>query len=257
MDTAWIQIMEQQRRLKLDFGQTCTHYAIVALLLVIPCLSAYDLCSLYIFHNYKGVQSGSEICQLGLPFLLFAIFIFFIQIHTLKFKEIKVNHSEEQFKEVVERTAKQLEWRIEKSEGDFVRARRGGDYWDGDTGEMITIIRTDHNILINSICDPDNRPSFTWFASNGKNVKVFLQNLKAVINGIPESPGVPEKPEKEWSISKILTRIILYPLCIGLIILSVVMLIHSGSGAIYFIITSGLALTYLYSDLSMIFKKSK
>ena len=45
-------------------------------------------------------------------------------------------------------------------------------------GERITIIRDNNKILINSICDPDNRPSVSSWGQNRKNVNAFKKRIK-------------------------------------------------------------------------------
>ena len=174
MGDDWIAVMQKEKRLKLDVSDTFTHYAIVVALLIVPCVILYDLSSLYIFHNYTGNDSAIEMCEEGLPWIILAIIACLIQIRALRFREFRIKQSVANFNEAVERTAKQLEWRIEKNNSHFARARRGWN-WEGSWGEMITIIRTDDCFLINSICDPSQRPSFTSYVWNRKNVKKFFK----------------------------------------------------------------------------------
>ncbi|UPZ15881.1 hypothetical protein [Flavobacterium humidisoli] len=65
-----------------------------------------------------------------------------------------------------------------------------------------------------------------------------------------------EKLEKEWSGSKILTRIFTYPFCLALILFGIFGMIPDGH---FFIAIPMLAIVgvYLYSDLKMIFKERK
>ncbi|TLF39753.1 hypothetical protein [Maribacter aurantiacus] len=63
-----------------------------------------------------------------------------------------------------------------------------------------------------------------------------------------------KKIEKEWSWSKIITRLIMYPLSIFLIIVNVLFIIPKGQ-FILTIISLGLVGVYLYTDLKILMRK--
>jgi len=63
-----------------------------------------------------------------------------------------------------------------------------------------------------------------------------------------------KKPEKEWTLKKIITRILMYPFCIGLILFAVLYLFPKGKIilAIGSLVISGM---YLYADLKILIGK--
>lgn len=63
-----------------------------------------------------------------------------------------------------------------------------------------------------------------------------------------------EPPEKEWTFSKIMTRLFLYPFCIGLFSLGIYLLI-SGNQYILMIPCLMIPVFYFYVDLKILFKK--
>lgn len=62
------------------------------------------------------------------------------------------------------------------------------------------------------------------------------------------------KPKKEWSLKKIITRLLLYPFCIGLILFAIFYLFPKGK-IILGIISLGIAGMYLFSDLKILIGK--
>jgi hypothetical protein len=259
MTEKWIHTMQQTKRLKLSWWDSVNHFFIVPFLLFIPALTVYSLYQIYISHTYTGVRTASEMMWVNFPWIAPAILFYFIQKRALKFKEIKINNTAENFKEAVKRTARQLEWNIENCNIHFARTFRPWS-WTGSWGEMITIIRTDNSILINSICDPNKPSSVTSCGWNKKNVNIFLANLNDVVSGVPEKIIEEEKlPANEWTFKRTLLRIIIYPFCVFLIVLGVYMIIEpvnyrtpsAGLGAIV------IATVYLYSDLKILLMKKQ
>ncbi len=249
--------MKKNKRLKLTTIQTLTHYGIVLLLLFIVCLSGWSLIEIYVTNTYPGVRTADELIRSSLPFLLLAILFAFIQHRRLKFKEVNLTITEEQFQEAVERTAKELEWRIDKNNKAFFRAFRPWN-WTGIGGEMVSIIKGKDHLLVNSICNPDSMSSVASYGWNRKNVKTFLKNLTDVLNNKPAEIKI-EKVINEWSVKRVVIRILAYPFCIFLIVLGVYMVLQpltirtviSGLGAMT------LAIIYLYSDIKILKTKNK
>jgi|GEM_PF-894432 len=65
-----------------------------------------------------------------------------------------------------------------------------------------------------------------------------------------------EKPENEWSTSKIFTRLFTYPFCLALILVTIFGMIPDGKFVLA-IPLMAIVGVYLYSDLKMIFNKNK
>jgi hypothetical protein len=105
----------------------------------------------------------------------------FIQTNGLKFKEIKIGYNEQEFSEAVDLTVKQLKWEIERNDNQIFRAYRPWN-WTASWGEMITIIKHEGKLLINSICDLNKRSSVVSWGWNKKNIETFKANLLSVIS---------------------------------------------------------------------------
>ena len=124
--------MKKSKRLKLTNLQTLTHYGCVMFLLLIVSLTVWSLIEIYVTKTYTGVRTASELINISLPFLLLAVILFFVQHRRLKFKEFTVTFTDEQFQEAVERTAKELSWKIDRNNKSFFRAYSWN--WGGSWG---------------------------------------------------------------------------------------------------------------------------
>jgi uncharacterized membrane protein YcjF (UPF0283 family) len=252
-----INIMKSDKRLRLSFGQTLTHYGIVLFMLFIVVLSGKSIIEIYLLHTYSGTESTEELILNSLPFLGLAITFSIIQYRRLRFREINISYTDHQFQEAIKRTTSDLGWKIENNNKDLFKAYRpwsGGSY-----GEMITIIKEKDGLLINSICDPNSMSSIASFGWNKRNVNFFLRNLNETIQNITASQKVEEViSKKEWTLKKILIRLFAYPFCLFLIFFGVYMILKpltirtiiAGVGAIV------AATFYLYSDLKIIVTNS-
>ncbi|MGY5850919.1 hypothetical protein [Salegentibacter sp. F14] len=75
--------------------------------------------------------------------------------------------------------------------------------------------------------------------------------------GNPSLAAPPESEidsSKEWTLAKILLRVILYPFCLGLIYISITMILPSDK-PFYALLGIGVGLSYLVADLRISFKK--
>lgn len=257
MKSEWVPIMKKNKRLKLTTIQILTHYGIVLLLLFIVSLTGWSLIEIYLTNTYTGVPTADELIKTLLLLILLAVFFAFVQHRRLYFKEIHVTYTDEQFQEAIERTVKDLEWRIEKNDNTFFRAIRPWN-WTGSWGEMVTIIKDKDRLLINSICDPDHISSVASYGWNRKNIKIFLKNLIDVLDNRPAEIKI-EKEIKEWSLKRIVIRFFAYPFCLFLIGLGFYMIFNpvnwksqgAGLGAI------AVACLYLYSDIKILVTRNK
>lgn len=75
--------------------------------------------------------------------------------------------------------------------------------------------------------------------------------------GNPSLAAPPESEidySKEWTLAKILLRVILYPFCLGLIYISITLILPSDK-PFYALLGIGVGLSYLVADLRILFKK--
>jgi len=258
MQNEHIQEVQKGKRLKLRLSDKIFHYLVVPFLLTVPALHVYSLFQIYVSHTYTGISTTSELILSASPWIVAAILSYSIQRRALKFREVKINHTGDDFKEAIEKTAEQLEWQIEKCTTYFARAYRPGNL-TGSWGEMITIIRNDHSILINSICDP-SQPSVTSWGWNKKNVNTFLTNLQEVVNGVHTPATIEDDlPANEWTFGRTVKRIFIYPFCVFMILMGVYMLINPTDARSFFsgpgLILLGSA--YLYLDIKILRTRKK
>jgi hypothetical protein len=254
MKREWIDIMKQTKRLKLSRWHTLDHFFIVLFILFIPGLTLFSLFEIYVTETYDGVRTAEELISTAWPWIIPAIAFYFIQKKRLRFREVKAEYSDQEFQEAIERTAKEYEWQIELNNKNVFRAYRPYN-WTGSWGEMITIIKDKDRLFLNSICDPNKISSVASFGWNKRNINTFLKNLVYIKKDIPVQEKT-EKPEKEWSLKKVIVRLLAYPFCLFLIGFGVYMIANpvnwksqgAGIGAM------AIAGIYLYSDLKMIIK---
>ena len=257
MKKEWIEIMQQTKRLKLSRVQFVTHYFIVVFMLIIPAFAIPDLYEIYVTGTYDGVRTTSEIISFPLPWFVLAIAFYFIQKRRLKFREVNIDYSAQEFNEAIKRTAEEFEWIILVNSSRIFQAQRPWN-WEGSWGEIITIIKEKDRLLLNSICDPDQMSSVVSMGWNKKNINTFLKNLADVKNGI-SAQVENKKPEREWTLKKTLFRLIAYPFCFFLIGFGVIQVFSSIDlkSLLYGIGAIAIASVYLYADLKLIFEKKK
>ena len=133
--------------------------------------------------SYVGRRTLDDYIIDSVPFLLIGLLFIGWQYNKLKFRKIVIEHTDKDYQHAIGKTISDLRWRVDKNREGYFRAHRVGDglfalgYW----GEMITIIRDGHTILINSICDPNQSPTFSSFGRNRRNVKTFIKNLQTIV----------------------------------------------------------------------------
>ncbi len=256
MNRDLINKMIKTKRLELSFWQKVNHYSIIGFFLLFPLYSLITLLEIYITNTYDGVRTADEILRVSLPWIIPAIVFYFIQKERLQLKKIVIDYTDEEFKEAVSRTKKELEWDIEKNNKSHLVAHRPWN-WTGSWGELITIIKLKDGILINSICDPDKWGSVISYGWNRKNIRTFLRHLTDTKQGIPLTEKI-EKLESEWTLRRIALRFLMYPLSL--------LLITAGLFAIYCLTLQGIIIgilvilpvsLWIYADTKLIIKQKK
>ncbi len=178
MKKEWIPLMIKTGKLKMKFTHLLTHYMIALFLLLPLSFSLFSHIQKYVLLNYEGVRSPEEMLGVTLPFGFIAVIFYFIQKNRLKFKTVETNLSKEKFKEIIEQTAEELEWRPLIIDDKIIIAKTFPRWWTGSWGEQITIIFDKSQIMINSICDPDKTSSVVSMGRNRRNVNKLIENIK-------------------------------------------------------------------------------
>jgi hypothetical protein len=255
MERELINKMKSQKRLFLNLKQNFNHYSVVLFLLARPIYFIPSIFKIIVLKDLSGSLSLQELLEPSLIFLFLAVLFAILQYRRLNFKEIKITYTNVQFKEALTRTVSEINWKIINNNKDILIAYRPNDWKSGSWGEMITIVKEDDCLLMNSICAPDAWPSVISFGNNLRNLKVFLKNLIDIIQQIP----VTEKAEptiNNWSFKEIILRVFLYPFCIFLIFIGFYMVFNrttiissiAGIGAIT------ASAFYFYSDFRFYWK---
>ena len=254
MNKEQIDIMKRSKRLKLSRWQTLDHFFFVILILLIPGFTLFSLFEIYVTDTYDGVRTAEELISTAWPWIVPAVVFYLIQKRRLRFREVKVEYTEQEFQEAIERTAKEYEWQIEFNDNKIFRAYRPWN-WTGSWGEMITIIKDKDRLLLNSICDLNKWSSVASFGWNKRNIDTFLKNLVDVKKDIPVLEKK-ERPIKEWTFKKIIIRLFAYPFCLFLIGFGVYMIFNpvNWKSQAVGIGSMTIASIYLYMDLKMIMK---
>ena len=167
--------MKETNRLKLSNWQLFWHYSIILFILIIPLMNLYSIYQIEVTESYTGIWSVQEHLNFGLPWLIPALIFAIIQYRRLNFKRLKKHLTPEEFKYFVVQTGQKMNWNFINLTKDYAVAisRFNWASW----GERITIIRKDNELLINSICDPDNRHSVSSWGRNKKNINAFKKRI--------------------------------------------------------------------------------
>lgn len=172
-----IQKIKKTKTLILNNWQLFEHFTIVPFLLITPIMMGSSLFKIYVTNTYTGTRTAGELLLVSFPFLILACIFYFIQKRRLKFTEINISVDKDTFHKAAELTADKLGWSIKNISSDSITAIRQGEFLSGSWGELITIVRDHNNILINSICDPDNIASVASYGWNKKNIRTFKEVL--------------------------------------------------------------------------------
>jgi hypothetical protein len=164
--------MIQTKRLTLSRWQMFWHFSVVPFILIMPIMSAIAIFQIEVSGSYGGARTTQKHFNLGWPWLIAASVFAVIQYRRLSLKKVAVSLTAEEFKQSIKEVGTKLNWRMECLTSDLIIANTGFSW--ASWGERITIIRDKDFLLINSICDPDNRPSIASWGRNRKNIKALL-----------------------------------------------------------------------------------
>lgn len=224
------------------------HYSIVWFLLILPILEIF----LIIRNGIKGYllfHDTMDIIVMPGLFLLAAITFYLIKKNQLTFKEYNIDCSKEEFETALKLTAENNEWEINKIDDNHIVATQRIVF---STFLMITILRKRNKLYLNCINDPETWSSGLTFGWRKKNIDLFLANLEKTQNDLPIT-GV---EHKKWGIFDYILRIVAYPTCLFMMVMSVYM-IRSNENVLFGILLGLLGLGILISDLRVIISKIK
>ncbi len=153
-----------------------THYAIILYLILYPILNVY-----LIINNYlKGRNLGINDWTIGftLSLILFAFLFFKLQKKRLNFTIIETKLNVEELINILDNLSLEQNWTVEIKNKSMYFAKTNPSIWSGSWGEQITILFDNKRVLLNSICDLEQRSSLVSMGRNKKNVDVIVDRIK-------------------------------------------------------------------------------
>ncbi len=249
--------MKSTEKIKLTKGEWFNHFGILI----------YSVIPILLF-GYFAIQdpNPSRSIYLMLIFLAVSIFFYWLNWNRLFFQEYKSELTDEQFKRAIKATAKELDWQIIELKESYAEAVRYPEPF-GNGGEKITIKKTDNKIFINSMGNPELSRKGYSPKRNRENLNAFLINAANIIEGKEVEKIISKKQKKEekefweeseWTIGKILMRFVGYGFTM-IVLLIGILGIYEGKwkGILPIIISIGICLTYIKSDIQIIREKNR
>jgi len=208
---------------------------------------------------------NKELSLLSLGFIcLFSAYVRYTFL-TTRLKEYSSNLTEKEFKQANSATAKLNDWIILSNRKDYFSAIKKTNWiWEGI---KITAILKSGKLYVNSMVTPSIRSNPFTFGHNKKNIVKLLNEYKSILEGndVVKNANIElEKREQdfwnesEWTLSKIIMRMIGYTLSILFVSISIFAITQGNIhlfiiGAVLMIISG----TYIFYDLKVIIEKKK
>jgi hypothetical protein len=177
MTSSQIQYSIETGRLKLGNWDKLSHYGIVGLLLIIPCLFVFSHLKDYLAGTPQYIMPGERWFMI-IPSILGLLF-YRLQRNRLKFKMTDTHLTREQLGPVIKKVADELGWVIEKDNKKIIIARTHPGFFSGSWGEQIIILFSRNKVLVNSICDPQKRSSVVSMGRNKRNMRRLIVEIEA------------------------------------------------------------------------------
>ena len=171
------QLSLQTNKLKLSFWDKVSHFGIVGFLFLIPLMFVFFHLKDAINGTPKSLKEG-EIYFLLIPTLLGLLF-YKVQLDRLKFKEVHTMLSRKELADIIEKVGTELKWHPEEISDDIVIAKTHPSFFSGSWGEQITILFGKNKVLVNSICDPDQKSSVVSMGRNKKNINTLVKEIES------------------------------------------------------------------------------
>ncbi len=163
-------------RLQLSLEQKITHYSPVIIGLIIPMIDLF-----IIFKNYfnnETILKQTLNPLLWFISILYVVLIYLLQHKRLKLKTIESSLDNEDSLMVIREAVENLNWKTIINNKRAIIAKVNNGLLTGSWGEQVIIIFDSNKMYINSICDPNKRPSLASFGNNRKNITTLVQEIK-------------------------------------------------------------------------------
>lgn len=166
----------EKNELQLSFWDAMTHYWICVYLLIIPIATLANKIR-YILNKTGSPSRNGEIYMIIIPILL-SVFFGLLQKKRLGFKIVTSTLDRGALNKIIENTATELGWIINRRNKKFIKAYTKPEFLSGSWGEQVVIIFDNNKILVNSICDLSKKTSLVSMGRNKKNEQTLIKNIK-------------------------------------------------------------------------------
>lgn len=166
----------KKQELQLNFWEKLTHYAIVPFLLSIPFFFIFNQLRHY-WKNEMYVLDSDVFLFIVLPILL-SILYYFIQKQKLKLIVIDTALTTNEVATIFNEVASEQGWQISQHTSNIFVAHTPQSFRSGSWGEQVTLLVFKNQIFLNSICDPEKKPSVVSNGKNKKNQLLLLNKLR-------------------------------------------------------------------------------
>lgn len=258
--------MRSKERIQLTGGQWFNHFVVSINLLIAAGIFGYPFIKFYLLKWPNPNPNDFNFFYLMALFIGLSIFLYWQNWKSLFFQEYKATMTDKQFKRAIKVTAKELNWQISTLEKNYAEAIRSQETF-GNGGEKITIKKTAHKVLINSIGDPELLRKGYSRKRNKENLQSFLINAANIIKGKDAEGIVATKlkkeqeafwEESEWTIKNSLMRVLGYGFVL-IFLLAGVLLVYEGifEGIIPIGLSLAISWVYIKNDIQIIREKNR
>ena len=175
MNSTLIEKIDETNILPLSKWHFFLHYFVAFILLILGLMNTYWLVGRWNTENYVGSRTEEGIISLILICFSIAILAFIVKRRRLNFEQIDISLSGTEFKQKMLEISELENWRLnnENEKSAIFFNNNSGRNW----GLKMTVIRFKDYLLVNSVCDFENTPSFSIFG-NERNIKRLRKLLK-------------------------------------------------------------------------------
>ena len=178
MNKDQIESMKKSGKLKLSIWDLISHYLICFFLTIPLLVSLHNLIFYLTTNEYYYVRTPEEVLPGSLSFFAIGVLFYFWQRKKLDFFIFTTNLTNDSIQNIIDVTAKELEWENVKNLKNFKVFKTHPNWSSGSWGEQITIIIDKNRLMINSICDPEKKASIVSFGRNKKNKRRFVELIR-------------------------------------------------------------------------------
>ena len=249
--------MKSSERIKLENVEWFNHFGISFYLLMLSGIVGFFLIQ---------DPSASELLYAILIILALSIFFYWLNWNRLFFQVYRAELTDAQFRRAIIATSQELNWQIGKLEANYAEAFRFPEVF-GIGGEKIIIKKTENRVFINSRKFLELEENGYSPKRNRENVNSFLINAANILKGKDVEKMIVEKQKKaeadfwaasEWTIGKILMRIIGYGLTMLFLLIGLLGVYEGVWEGIFSVFASiGISFFYIKSDIQIIIEKRR